>query len=68
MFQIDRKTSLVRRELIPFVLTLNLQTGQEGGLQDAEHLEAGKERHGGRGSQFWSKTRAGSIFDNLALK
>lgn len=48
MFQIDRKKSLVRRELIPFVLTLNLQTGQEGGLQDAEHLEAGKEHHGGR--------------------
>lgn len=50
------------------MLTLNLQTGQEGGLQDAEHLEAGKQHHYGQGSHFWSKTRAGNIFDNLALK
>lgn len=67
MFQKDEKC-LVRRELIPFVLTLSLQAGQEAGLQGAEHLEAGEEHCDGEDSHFWSKTRAGNVFDNSSLK
>lgn len=67
MFQREEKC-LVRRELIPLVLTFGLQAGQEGDLQGAEHLEAGEEHCDGEDSHFWSKTRAGNIFDNLPLK